>query len=232
MQASQKGLVQNSMDIPAVSRDLIVEAVRGGWLVWLHIPLDLQNDMEFCRLLLDPKELNWEQRYESGLRNGIRMLSLSEYYTHTPDFVRLAAPIFERHPQLGRDNLVRQKILAFHDLAGDLHALFAMGHVPTDRNLVKRACILQNVLVTRIDQLAFVDFVKERVDEDPNLLVLLTHDVIDAHEEFFKAKIVHVDPGHELRRTGAGNPTAPARRRRFCRCLAQERITLVVSCLA
>lgn len=177
MRALRRGLVAEDLtDAPALTREVLSDALKQNYLQWSHIPTHLQNDEDFCRSLLDlesPQDTNipWGSSREDSL-----LFAVME--------------IFDLHPRLYQDRQVWEEIIKSNKIP--IYRLFEEDYLPADADLVEQACNEDISVLKCIDQLAFADFVQKKVnDKAKNLTFVSTH-FIEAFPDFVTSKLANL----------------------------------------
>lgn len=136
MEALRRGLVDNSAQVPTLLwHNKLAIALKMELLTWEHVPADLQNSLEFCRLVLDPAIVmddNAPHSWKHGNYNIFESVHGAEH---------LVLRIFELHPVLAQENAVWEKLIVGpENKPFFLLTIFQQEFLPADANLISRAC--------------------------------------------------------------------------------------------
>lgn len=197
-EALRRGLVQNIADVPALTRNEMVRALKESRLLWNHIPTDMQNDQEFCRWVLDPKMPHGDADDQIiTFQTNPRRYLHRRHHRSSDELAEFAIQIFRLHPAFVQDCKVWENLFDGFDYSSPLLTIFEEGFQPTDAGLMERACTKWKNLLSSIDQLAFSNVVQKLINDDANNLFWVTTRFIEAFPEFVTEKLAHVRLGDD-----------------------------------
>ena len=188
IQALRRGLVQDlEAEVPKLTHPMLANALKQGHLSWERIPMTLQDDLKFCRSVLDPEEievLGEDRRYHPRI----------SLFPSQDQRTTLAMIIFGRHPELIQDHQVWEKLIKSSHPSPfvTIPRLFEEGYLPPDADLMEHACNKMNHLLTYVNQLSLDDMVRKLINKKPNALFYVSRPFIEQFPDFVASKLSEV----------------------------------------
>ena len=135
----KQALVENLADTPAVPVDSMADIAKTWNLEWHEIPSELQNDKEFCRIIIEPiPSKKFWKKMSTRLDSRYRLGTPCQYFDNGI-WVNRTRAVFDKHLELLEDPDVWKKYLKFRGCGPDLRELCGAGYFVTNDTGLARA---------------------------------------------------------------------------------------------